>query len=234
MALAVAAALEDLGVSGEVWPHVDGDPPPAAYAIELASARRRAPRRGRARPARARAARAAAAGAAGLGGDRVARPPRRRRALRAAGGRARRARPARRRELERPVAAEGAGAGGAGATRRGPGHGARFAEPGAAVAAELEIFGGAVGLVGLPGALVAKVTTGYVPRDMSLPDDAHVELTVALGTTRLPLRQVLELAIGHSSRSGARWPGRSSCAPPAGWWGRASWSMLTASWACAS
>jgi flagellar motor switch/type III secretory pathway protein FliN len=32
---------------------------------------------------------------------------------------------------------------------------------------------------------------------MSLPDDAHVELTVALGTTQLSLRQVVELAIGQ-------------------------------------
>jgi type III secretion protein Q len=67
----------------------------------------------------------------------------------------------------------------------------------AALAMALEIFGGAVGLAGTPGALVAEVTTGYVPRDMSLPDDAHVELTVGLGTTRLSLRQVMELAVGQ-------------------------------------
>jgi flagellar motor switch protein FliN len=32
---------------------------------------------------------------------------------------------------------------------------------------------------------------------MSLPDDAHVELTVALGTTQMSLRQVLDLAVGQ-------------------------------------
>jgi type III secretion protein Q len=38
--------------------------------------------------------------------------------------------------------------------------------------------------------------TGYVPRDMALPD-AHVELTVTAGTTRLSLRQLTELAPGQ-------------------------------------
>ena len=47
-----------------------------------------------------------------------------------------------------------------------------------------------------PGAVVAEVTTGYVRRDMSVPDDAHVELTVGLGTTQLSLRAVFELSIG--------------------------------------
>ena len=63
--------------------------------------------------------------------------------------------------------------------------------------AELVIFGGAVGLRGTPNAVSAAASTGYVPRDMSLPDDAHVELTVALGTTQLSLRQVLDLAVGQ-------------------------------------
>jgi hypothetical protein len=63
--------------------------------------------------------------------------------------------------------------------------------------AELVVFDGAVGLRVRPGEVVAEVATGYVPRDMSLPDDAHVELTVALGTTRLSLRQLGELAIGQ-------------------------------------
>lgn len=65
------------------------------------------------------------------------------------------------------------------------------------IAAELAVFGGSVGICGEPESLVAEVTTGYVPRPMALPDDAHVELTVGLGTTRLSLRQVLELAIGQ-------------------------------------
>ena len=63
--------------------------------------------------------------------------------------------------------------------------------------AELALAGGGVGLSARHGALEAEVVTGYVPRDMSLPDDAHVELTVALGTTRLTLRQLGDLAIGQ-------------------------------------
>jgi flagellar motor switch/type III secretory pathway protein FliN len=63
--------------------------------------------------------------------------------------------------------------------------------------AELVIFGGAVGLRATPNAVSAAASTGYVRRDMSLPDDAHVELTVALGTTQLSLRQVLDLAVGQ-------------------------------------
>ena len=45
--------------------------------------------------------------------------------------------------------------------------------------------------------MVAEVATGYVGRAMSLPDDARVELTVGLATAQLPLRQVLELAVGE-------------------------------------
>jgi len=63
--------------------------------------------------------------------------------------------------------------------------------------AELVIFGGAVGLRAAPNAVSAAASTSYVRRDMSLPDDAHVELTVALGTTQLSLRQVLDLAVGQ-------------------------------------
>ncbi len=61
----------------------------------------------------------------------------------------------------------------------------------------LELFGGSVGLRACPNALVAEVVSGYVPRDMALPDDASVELTVSLGTTRLSLRQVMGLAVGE-------------------------------------
>lgn len=63
--------------------------------------------------------------------------------------------------------------------------------------AELVIFGGAVGLRAVPNAVSAAACTSYVRRDMSLPDDAHVELTVALGTTQLSLRQIVELAVGQ-------------------------------------
>lgn len=55
---------------------------------------------------------------------------------------------------------------------------------------ELDIFGVSVPLSG-------ERVTGYVPRDMSLPDTAHVELTVALGTKELSLRQITELAVGQ-------------------------------------
>ena len=48
-----------------------------------------------------------------------------------------------------------------------------------------------------PGAGEARVATGYVPRDMALPDDVHLELTVQLGTTALSLRQIGELAVGQ-------------------------------------
>lgn len=63
--------------------------------------------------------------------------------------------------------------------------------------AELVFLGGAVGLRAEHGALEAQVATGYGVRDMSLPDEAHVELTVALGTTELSLRQLSELAVGQ-------------------------------------
>ena len=66
-----------------------------------------------------------------------------------------------------------------------------------AAGAELAVLGGSVGLAAAAGAVVATVATGYVPRDMSLPDDARVELTVELGTTQLSLRQVTELAVGQ-------------------------------------
>lgn len=62
---------------------------------------------------------------------------------------------------------------------------------------ELEIGDGTVGLAAAPGAMVATVATGYVPRAMAIADDAQVELAVALGTTRLTVRQLAELAVGQ-------------------------------------
>jgi hypothetical protein len=62
---------------------------------------------------------------------------------------------------------------------------------------ELALGGGGFGLRAAPGAMAAEVTTGYVCRDMALPDDAHLELTVQLGTTQLPWRRIAELAIGE-------------------------------------
>jgi hypothetical protein len=62
---------------------------------------------------------------------------------------------------------------------------------------DLDVLGGSLGLAAPQGAVVGQVATGYIARDMSMPDEAHVELTVALGTTQLTLRQVSELAIGQ-------------------------------------
>jgi flagellar motor switch/type III secretory pathway protein FliN len=61
----------------------------------------------------------------------------------------------------------------------------------------LAIGDGTIGLRAAPGALEAEVTTGYVPREMPLADDAHLELTVQLGTTRLSLRQLSNLVPGQ-------------------------------------
>lgn len=70
-------------------------------------------------------------------------------------------------------------------------------EPPVGGRAELVIGAGALGLRAAPGAVEAEVATGYVVRDMALPDDAHLELTVALGTTRLSVRALGELALGQ-------------------------------------
>lgn len=62
----------------------------------------------------------------------------------------------------------------------------------------LAIGDGTVSLTAPPGAVEARVATGYNPRPMTQPiaDTAQVELTVSLGTTRLTLRQIGELAVG--------------------------------------
>ncbi|HEY4238693.1 MAG TPA: FliM/FliN family flagellar motor switch protein [Kofleriaceae bacterium] len=52
-----------------------------------------------------------------------------------------------------------------------------------------------VGAIGLDRA--GRVVTGYVPREMAVPDDAHFELTVQIGAARLSLREVAELSIGQ-------------------------------------
>ena len=61
----------------------------------------------------------------------------------------------------------------------------------------LEIGDGSFGLTAAPDAVVATVATGYVRREMAVPDDVQVELSVGLGTTRLRLRQIAELAVGQ-------------------------------------
>ncbi len=62
---------------------------------------------------------------------------------------------------------------------------------------ELVLGDGAVALAVAPGAVVATVASEYVPRDMAIGDDAELELVVALGTTRLSLRRLAELAVGQ-------------------------------------
>ncbi len=62
---------------------------------------------------------------------------------------------------------------------------------------ELVVGAGGIGLLAAPGAVEARVATEYVPRDMALADDAMLEVTVQLGTTRLSLRRLGELAIGQ-------------------------------------
>jgi flagellar motor switch/type III secretory pathway protein FliN len=62
---------------------------------------------------------------------------------------------------------------------------------------EIPIGAGGVGLAAAPGAVEAQVATEYVPRHMALLDDASLEVTVQLGTTRLSLRQLGELAVGQ-------------------------------------
>lgn len=61
----------------------------------------------------------------------------------------------------------------------------------------LVVGDGTISLSAAPGAVEAEVVTGYVPRAMALPDEAHLELTVQLGTTRLSLRELGELAPGQ-------------------------------------
>lgn len=62
---------------------------------------------------------------------------------------------------------------------------------------ELVIGTGGIGLTAAPGAVEARVATEYGAHDMALLDDASLEVTVQLGTTRLSLRQLGELAIGQ-------------------------------------
>jgi flagellar motor switch protein FliM/N len=62
---------------------------------------------------------------------------------------------------------------------------------------ELDLGTGGIGLSAMPGAVEARVATEYVPRDMAQLDHAMLEVTVQLGTTRLSLRQLGELAIGQ-------------------------------------
>ena len=65
------------------------------------------------------------------------------------------------------------------------------------------VFGdGAIGLAVPAGGVEARVATGYGVRDMALPDDAHAELTVTIGTVQLSLRRLVELSVGEVVRLG--------------------------------
>jgi flagellar motor switch/type III secretory pathway protein FliN len=63
--------------------------------------------------------------------------------------------------------------------------------------AELEIGTVRAVLAVARESVVGEVRTHYSAREMALPDDAHLELTVALGTTTLSVRQIVELSIGQ-------------------------------------
>lgn len=70
-------------------------------------------------------------------------------------------------------------------------------EPAGAGAA-LRLGRGEIGLRAERGATQAIIDSGYARTPMEpLPDDVHVELTVALGGVSLSLRQVSELAVGQ-------------------------------------
>ena len=169
-ALAVAAALADLGVAAEVWPLAGGGPAAApedgaitlGFALELPA--------GLGAPAMTVMA--------SFPADLVLRapPPR---PLHAWG-------------IEVPIVV------------------GRCALPRASVASlavrdvitlerglELVVGTGGIGLFAAPGAVEARVTTEYVPRAMALLDSAMLEVTVQLGTCRLSLRQLGELAVGQ-------------------------------------
>lgn len=64
--------------------------------------------------------------------------------------------------------------------------------------AVLRLGRGELGLRVARGATQAVIDSGYVRAAMEpLPDDVHVELTVALGAVSLSLRQISELAVGQ-------------------------------------
>ncbi len=63
-------------------------------------------------------------------------------------------------------------------------------------ALSLTLGGGSFGLTATPGAVEARVTTGYV-RAVATPDEPGLPMTVQLGATRLSLRRLGELAVGE-------------------------------------
>ncbi|MCX5744178.1 MAG: FliM/FliN family flagellar motor switch protein, partial [Proteobacteria bacterium] len=62
---------------------------------------------------------------------------------------------------------------------------------------ELVIGEGALHLAAAPGAMEARIASEYVRHSMALPDEAELELTVTLGTTKLALRTLVELTVGQ-------------------------------------
>lgn len=61
----------------------------------------------------------------------------------------------------------------------------------------LDLGPGTIGLRAAPGAIEAEVATGYVPRAMPGPDEAHLELVVQLAAVSRSLRELGELAVGQ-------------------------------------
>ena len=162
----VAAALEELGVPGQAWPVIGG-------------ARGGARRRGDRRRARGRPMTAWLDGAAELARRaRVARP----------GAWTERA------AVDCEIVAARCAVAAAAVERLAAGDVVTVER--ARGGLELVVGDGTVALAAVAGAVVATVASEYVPRDMALPDDAHVELTVAVGTARLSVRQLGELAVG--------------------------------------
>lgn len=60
----------------------------------------------------------------------------------------------------------------------------------------LQIGTSRIELAARPEAVVAKVASEYVRAAMAIADDARMELTVELGSTELPLRELADLALG--------------------------------------
>jgi len=62
---------------------------------------------------------------------------------------------------------------------------------------ELVVLGGRIGVEATPDPVVARACTEYVAREMGLPDEARIELTVGVGSATMSLRQVMGLAVGE-------------------------------------
>jgi len=63
--------------------------------------------------------------------------------------------------------------------------------------AALVVLNGWIGVEATQDPVVVRACTEYVPREVALPDEARIELTVGVGTVRMSLRQVMGLAVGE-------------------------------------